>query len=104
MDCVINYDLPTNSKTYVHRVGRTARAGRAGKSITFVTQYDVEMYQRLESVLGKKLELFPAPKENVMILQDRVSEASRIANMDLDEVKNKKDKKKGAGGPIRSRK
>ena len=48
MDFVINYDIPTHSKDYIHRVGRTARAGRAGKAISFVTQYDVELYQRIE--------------------------------------------------------
>lgn len=45
VDVVINFDLPTDSKTYIHRVGRTARAGKAGKSISFVSQYDVELYQ-----------------------------------------------------------
>ena len=35
---MINYDVPTNSKDYVHRVGRTARAGRSGRSVTIVTQ------------------------------------------------------------------
>jgi len=39
VDVVVNYDLPQHSKDYIHRVGRTARAGRSGKSITFVTQY-----------------------------------------------------------------
>jgi hypothetical protein len=34
----MNFDIPTHSKDYIHRVGRTARAGRAGKSITFVNQ------------------------------------------------------------------
>jgi len=38
VDVVLNYDVPTNSKDYVHRVGRTARAGRSGRSVTFVTQ------------------------------------------------------------------
>lgn len=42
VDLVLNVDLPQNAKDYIHRVGRTARAGRAGKSITLVTQYDVE--------------------------------------------------------------
>ena len=61
------------------------------------------MYQRLEGVLGKKLDQFPVSKENVMILQDRVAEACRLANMDMEDSKSKKEKKRGPGGPIRKR-
>ena len=53
VDIVVNYDIPTHSKDYIHRVGRTARAGRSGKAVTFVSQYDVELYQRIEQLLGE---------------------------------------------------
>lgn len=55
VDLVINYDVPMTAKDYVHRVGRTARAGNAGRAISFVTQYDVEAYQHLEAQLDAKL-------------------------------------------------
>lgn len=79
VDVVINIDLPTHSKDYIHRVGRTARAGRSGKSITFVTQYDVELYQRIEALIEKKLPQYETDEEAVMMLNERVSEAQRYA-------------------------
>ena len=74
VDIVINFDIPTHSKDYIHRVGRTARAGRAGKSITFVTHYDVEFIMRIEKVIGKKMELWPTDEEEVSLLRERVGE------------------------------
>lgn len=78
VDIVINFDIPTHSKDYIHRVGRTARAGRSGRSITFVTQYDVELYQRIEQLISKKLPAYPIEEDKVMVLEDRVAEALRI--------------------------
>jgi len=52
VDLVINYDIPSNSKDYIHRVGRTARAGLSGRAITIVTQYDIEILQKIEQALG----------------------------------------------------
>ena len=52
---VINYDVPRDPATYVHRVGRTARAGREGASITFIGQRDVELILGIEEYTGSKL-------------------------------------------------
>lgn len=81
VDVVINFDIPTHSKDYIHRVGRTARAGRAGISITFVTQYDVELYQRIEQLIEKKLPLYETEEQEVMVLQERVAEAQRMVKL-----------------------
>lgn len=81
VDVVINYDIPTHSKDYIHRVGRTARAGRAGQAVTLVTQYDVELYQRIEHLLGKQLPLYKCEEDEVMALQERVGEAQRTARL-----------------------
>ncbi|XP_018322169.1 probable ATP-dependent RNA helicase DDX47 [Agrilus planipennis] len=98
VDVVINFDIPTHSKDYIHRVGRTARAGRSGNAITFVTQYDVELYQRIEQLIGKELPLYKTEEEEVMVLQERVAEAQRIAKMEMKDLTEKKGKKRKGGG------
>ena len=77
VDIIVNYDVPTQSKNYIHRVGRTARAGRAGRAITLVTQYDVILFQRVEVLLGKKLESFQIDKEKVMLDHEKIIGALR---------------------------
>ena len=94
VDVVINYDVPTHSKDYIHRVGRTARAGRAGKSITLVTQYDVELVQRIEKVTGKQMELWPTDAEEIALLKERVDEAGRVAAAELREQSTKGGKRR----------
>ena len=55
VDLVINYDLPRNPDDYIHRVGRTARAGRKGTSISLVGQRDVELVQAIEARVGREM-------------------------------------------------
>ncbi len=86
VDLVINYDLPHDSKTYIHRVGRTARAGKSGSAISFVTQYDVELWLRIENALGKKLDEYNVVKEEAMVLADRVGDAQRAAVLEMKEL------------------
>ena len=52
IELVINYDL-CDPKSYIHRVGRTARIGKKGQSISMVTQYDVDSFKKIEERLGK---------------------------------------------------
>lgn len=98
VDVVVNFDIPANGKEYIHRVGRTARAGRSGRSVAMVTQYDVEIYQRLEFLLGTKLPAFPADEETVLVMLERVLEAQRIAARELRESQNAKGGKRGRKG------
>jgi len=99
IDVVLNYDIPTHSKDYIHRVGRTARAGRAGVAITFISQYDIELYQRIEHLLGKKLPEYPSEESEVLLLTERVMEAMKIAKTELKDLEDKKKRgKKRKGG------
>jgi len=95
VDVVINFDIPHYSKDYIHRVGRTARAGKSGVAITFVSQYDIELYQRIEHLLGKKLPQYPEAEESeVMQLTTRVLEANRMARIQYKEMEDKKRESK----------
>lgn len=57
IELVINYDLPDNCEDYVHRVGRTARAGTKGRAITFATPNQWRDVQKIEKLIKKSLTL-----------------------------------------------
>ncbi len=54
---VINYDIPDNLEEYVHRIGRTARMGRDGVAITFVSEWDFPMLDTIQAHVGDDLKL-----------------------------------------------
>ena len=53
---VLNYDIPEDAETYVHRVGRTARAGRDGTAITFVGEWDIDVWEQMREAVGATVE------------------------------------------------
>ena len=52
---VINFDLPQNVEEYIHRVGRTGRAGVEGSAISFVAEWDLEMFEQIAKTVGDDL-------------------------------------------------
>ncbi|AKL86916.1 DeaD [Bacillus atrophaeus UCMB-5137] len=58
---VINYDLPLEKESYVHRTGRTGRAGNQGKAITFVTPYEKRFLAEIEAYIGFEIPQAEAP-------------------------------------------
>ena len=61
IDLVFNYDLPQQAEYYVHRIGRTARAGKKGASFTFVTSRDYPKFKEIEKYANIKMEKMKLP-------------------------------------------
>jgi ATP-dependent RNA helicase RhlE len=59
---VVNYELPNVPEDYVHRIGRTARAGSTGAAISLVSPDEVGLLRDIEKVLKRQVEFVPAPK------------------------------------------
>jgi len=62
IDAVFNFDIPLNEENYVHRIGRTGRAGETGISITFVFGRDMFKVRRIEAFTKSKMQKMPLPK------------------------------------------
>jgi ATP-dependent RNA helicase DeaD len=58
---VFNFDIPQDSDSYVHRIGRTGRAGRTGIAITFVTPREMGHHRMIEQATKKKMKRLPVP-------------------------------------------
>ncbi len=60
---VINYDVPRDCDDYIHRVGRTARAGNEGRAVTLVSVEDQIFFKRIEDFIEQDIEKLPIPQE-----------------------------------------
>ncbi len=69
LEMVVNYDIPEDPENYVHRIGRTARAGKSGKAITFGCDKYVFGLESVESYIGNKIPLEWAGED--MFLEDK---------------------------------
>lgn len=73
---VINYDMPFDVESYIHRIGRTARAGRSGKAILFVTPKEKGLLREIERVTQQSIQAMQAPTREQMATQ----RAQRLSN------------------------
>ncbi|XP_072166729.1 probable ATP-dependent RNA helicase DDX49 [Diadema setosum] len=83
---VVNHNVPTSPKDYIHRVGRTARAGRGGMSVTMVTQFDVKLVQAIEKTINTKLTEYKVEEKHVLPILNEVALAKSQAEMKLEEL------------------
>ncbi|MDR2739044.1 MAG: DEAD/DEAH box helicase [Treponema sp.] len=89
---VINYDLPIEAENYVHRIGRTARAGKFGKAVSLVSEQDVYELPDIERFIGKKIPSFIADEsfygedksEGIRIRTDSYDDKGRRDNRGRD--------------------
>ncbi|MDP4177488.1 MAG: DEAD/DEAH box helicase [Bacillota bacterium] len=58
---IINYDIPLEKESYVHRIGRTGRAGKHGRAITFITPFEDKFLMEVENYIGFKIEKLDFP-------------------------------------------
>lgn len=65
---VINYDLPHDNETYVHRIGRTGRAGRSGVTILFVTPKEARLVNNIERHTRQRIEKIAVPNDHMIQL------------------------------------
>ena len=69
LDLVVNYDVPEDAESYVHRIGRTARAGKAGKAVTLACERFVYGLPAIEKFIGNKIPAMPF--EEALLLVDK---------------------------------
>lgn len=87
VDLVLNAELPRNAVSYVHRVGRTARAGRRGRAITLVSENDVALVHAAERISGRPLEKCAEVTDEMAIkMLGPTTKASRLARMKLMDI------------------
>ena len=86
---VVNYDVPTDTEAYVHRIGRTGRAGREGDAILFITPREKRMLYAIENATRKKIDMMDLPSTDLINnkriekFKQRITETLESVDLDL---------------------
>ncbi len=104
---VFNYDTPWHPDDYVHRIGRTGRAGATGRAFTFVTDADAEAIANVEKLTGMEIPVFggqPAKQEEATEVSDAPAERKGRKSRKSDADKPAAKRRGGASGAERRKK
>ena len=93
LEMVVNYDIPEDSENYVHRIGRTARAGATGLAITLASEKTSDRLEAIEKFIGQKIPEMPVTSD--MFVRDMSLE--RLAGQDLERRRPSRGRSGGAG-------
>jgi ATP-dependent RNA helicase RhlB len=94
LEMVINYDVPQDCENYVHRIGRTARAGATGLAITLASEKTADHIEAIEKFIGQKIPVLPVTSD--MFVRDMSLE--RLAGQNLDRRRPSSSRSGGRGG------
>ncbi|XP_077278013.1 putative ATP-dependent RNA helicase Dbp45A [Temnothorax americanus] len=86
VELVVNHTIPNVPKEYIHRVGRTARAGKNGMAISLVTPRDIKLLHAIEDAVGTKLTEYKVDDKEIVTILTQISVAKREAEIKLDET------------------
>lgn len=81
---VVNYDLPEVPETYVHRIGRTGRAGNGGVALSFCNSDEKLLLKGIQKLTGKKIQVAEAPEQSAARTALQTAEKSSTHNSDRD--------------------
>ena len=86
VELVINFDIPADPDDFIHRVGRTARAGRKGDAVSIIGEKDIDRIQSIEERINKKMELLEDVNDDNVIKESlsATSVAKRESLMEMD--------------------
>ena len=110
---VINFDVPEEAESYVHRIGRTGRAGKKGTSISFVAEYEINEFENIERALNNEIHINDFPenvnKVNNLIPEEEQNKFEGSSNTRIKKPeggaayheKSDKNSKINLGGPTR---
>ncbi|MDR1607017.1 MAG: DEAD/DEAH box helicase [Deltaproteobacteria bacterium] len=102
---VYNYDLPQDAESYIHRIGRTARAGKTGQAISFACEDHVFHLEAIENILGAKIPvkfvddtMFSQDVAGDVKVKERPSRKGRFADRPSDRPAERRSEGGGGGG------